>query len=80
MQGKLDLFELNVENDVTIESIQSQISEKIGLSIDHFKLSYFNAANNKVLIIQIPLPPSCRLSLFELSELTEIYIDTVTDI
>ena len=75
-QTNLEAYELEVENDATIESIQYKISEKSGLSIDHFRLSYYNA-NKKVICNQISLPPSSRLSLFDLQDLTEIHIDTV---
>ena len=76
-QSASEAFDLDVESDSTIESIQLEISKKIGISTDNFKLSY-TSTTNTVMLTKIPLPPSSRLSLFEFPDSPEIHIDTVT--
>jgi hypothetical protein len=46
-QGNTELFDIEVETDATIDSIQKLISHRIGVSTDHFRLSYYDT-NNKV--------------------------------
>lgn len=43
-----EAFELTVESDATIESVQLEISKVIGLGTDHFKLSYISKSNKVI--------------------------------